>query len=181
MVRFSSAPMKRKRISDVCNEGGRPVRSVHFCAGTSSGVMIGVWFRPASIGYNLAGRVGSLYESFTLPGIFTANAVFMLAFVAVMMLLIVPSRNCWRDGALRKALSSLCWRQSSRFGQACSPPSDHCRLTASRRTRPVAAAWHGFSRKPMLPWIGTTVFLSFRSQCGTASSGYSAVIPRCIS
>jgi len=54
------------------------------------GLMFGVWFLASSVGNKIAGRVGGLYESFSLPTIFGANAGFVLVFALLMALLIVP-------------------------------------------------------------------------------------------
>jgi len=58
-----------------------------------SGLMMGVWFLASSIGNKVAGRVGGLYESFSLPSIFSADTVFVLVFAAGMALLIVPIKR----------------------------------------------------------------------------------------
>ena len=55
-----------------------------------SGLIMGVWFLAASVGNKIAGRVGGLYESFSLPVIFAANTVFVLVFAIVLGLLIRP-------------------------------------------------------------------------------------------
>ncbi len=57
------------------------------------GLMMGVWFLAASIGNKVAGRVGGLYESFSLPAIFSANSAFVLVFAVGMALLIVPIKR----------------------------------------------------------------------------------------
>jgi proton-dependent oligopeptide transporter, POT family len=57
------------------------------------GLMFGVWFLASSVGNKIAGRVGGLYESFSLPTIFGANAGFVLVFAALMALLIVPIKR----------------------------------------------------------------------------------------
>ena len=57
------------------------------------GLMMGVWFLASAIGNKVAGRVGGLYESFSLPTIFGANAVFVAIFAVVMALLIVPIKR----------------------------------------------------------------------------------------
>ncbi|MGE0553904.1 MAG: oligopeptide:H+ symporter [Gemmatimonadales bacterium] len=58
-----------------------------------SGLMFGVWFLASSVGNKIAGRVGGLYESFSLPAIFGANALFVLVFAIGMALLIVPIKR----------------------------------------------------------------------------------------
>jgi POT family proton-dependent oligopeptide transporter len=57
------------------------------------GLMMGVWFLASSIGNKVAGRVGGLYETFSLPSIFGANALFVLVFAILMALLIRPIRS----------------------------------------------------------------------------------------
>ncbi|MEZ4586050.1 MAG: peptide MFS transporter [Gemmatimonadales bacterium] len=58
-----------------------------------SGLMFGVWFLASSVGNKIAGRVGGLYESFSLPAIFGANSLFVLVFAIGMALLIVPIKR----------------------------------------------------------------------------------------
>jgi POT family proton-dependent oligopeptide transporter len=57
------------------------------------GLMMGVWFLASSVGNKVAGRVGGLYESYSLPTIFGANALFVLIFAVVMALLVVPIKR----------------------------------------------------------------------------------------
>jgi POT family proton-dependent oligopeptide transporter len=57
------------------------------------GLMMGVWFLASSIGNKVAGRVGGLYESYSLPTIFSANTVFVLVFAIVLGLLILPIKR----------------------------------------------------------------------------------------
>jgi proton-dependent oligopeptide transporter, POT family len=57
------------------------------------GLMMGVWFLASSIGNKVAGRVGGLYESYSLPTIFSANTAFVLVFAVGMALLIGPIRR----------------------------------------------------------------------------------------
>ncbi len=59
----------------------------------AQGLMMGVWFLATSIGNKVAGRVGGLYESFSLTTLFTANAVFVAVFAVILALLIVPIKN----------------------------------------------------------------------------------------
>jgi POT family proton-dependent oligopeptide transporter len=58
-----------------------------------AGLMFGVWFLAASVGNKIAGRVGGLYETFSLPTIFGANTAFVLVFAVGMAVLIVPIRR----------------------------------------------------------------------------------------
>jgi len=58
-----------------------------------SGLMMGVWFLASSIGNKVAGRVGGLYESFSLPTIFGANAAFVAVFAIMLALLVVPIKR----------------------------------------------------------------------------------------
>ena len=57
------------------------------------GMMMGVWFLATAVGNKVAGRVGGLYESFSLPSLFGANAVFVLIAAAVLALLVVPIKR----------------------------------------------------------------------------------------
>ena len=57
------------------------------------GFMMGVWFLSISIGNKIAGRVGGLYESFSLPALFGTTGGFVLVFAVVLALLVVPIRN----------------------------------------------------------------------------------------
>lgn len=57
------------------------------------GLMMGVWFLASSIGNKVAGRVGGLYESFSVTSIFGANAGFVLVFALGMALLVGPIRR----------------------------------------------------------------------------------------
>ncbi len=59
----------------------------------AQGLMMGVWFLASSIGNKVAGRVGGLYESFSLSSLFTANAAFVFVFALIMALLIAPIKN----------------------------------------------------------------------------------------
>jgi POT family proton-dependent oligopeptide transporter len=54
---------------------------------------MGVWFLATSVGNYLGGRVGGLYESFSLPGLFGAVALFALGASLVLALLIRPIRR----------------------------------------------------------------------------------------
>ena len=53
-------------------------------------LMMGVWFLATSVGNYLGGRVAGLYESFSLPSLFTAVTVFALAAAVVLALLVRP-------------------------------------------------------------------------------------------
>ena len=57
------------------------------------GLTMGVWFLALSVGNYLGGRVGGLYESFSLPGLFGAVAAFAAAAALVLALLIRPIRR----------------------------------------------------------------------------------------
>jgi proton-dependent oligopeptide transporter, POT family len=57
------------------------------------GMIMGVWFLATSMGNLIAGNVTKLYESFTVPQLFTAVAVFCLIPAAVMFLLVKPIRQ----------------------------------------------------------------------------------------
>ncbi len=57
------------------------------------GFMMGVWFLSISIGNKIAGRIGGLYESFSLPALFGTTSVMVLVFAVVLALLVVPIRN----------------------------------------------------------------------------------------
>ena len=58
-----------------------------------AGLTMGVWFLATSVGNYLGGRVGGLYESFSLPGLFGAVALFALGAAVVLALLIRPIRR----------------------------------------------------------------------------------------
>jgi POT family proton-dependent oligopeptide transporter len=53
-------------------------------------LMMGVWFLALSVGNYLGGRVAALYESFSLPSLFTAVTLFALAATLVLALLVRP-------------------------------------------------------------------------------------------
>ena len=53
-------------------------------------LMMGVWFLATSVGNYLGGRVAALYESFSLPSLFTAVTLFALAAAVVLALLVRP-------------------------------------------------------------------------------------------
>ena len=57
------------------------------------GLTMGVWFLALSVGNYLGGRVGGLYESFSLPGLFGAVALFAAGAAVVLALLIRPIRR----------------------------------------------------------------------------------------
>jgi POT family proton-dependent oligopeptide transporter len=54
------------------------------------GMIMGVWFLATSMGNLIAGNVTKLYESFTVPQLFLAVAVFCLVPAVVMFLLVKP-------------------------------------------------------------------------------------------
>ena len=58
-----------------------------------AGLTMGVWFLATSVGNYLGGRVGGLYESFSLPGLFGAVGLFALGAGLVLALLIRPIRR----------------------------------------------------------------------------------------
>ena len=57
------------------------------------GLTMGVWFLALSVGNYLGGRVGGLYEAFSLPALFGAVAAFAAAAAVVLALLIRPIRR----------------------------------------------------------------------------------------
>jgi POT family proton-dependent oligopeptide transporter len=57
------------------------------------GLTMGVWFVALSVGNYLGGRVGGLYESFSLPQLFGVVALFAAAAAVVLALLIRPIRR----------------------------------------------------------------------------------------
>jgi POT family proton-dependent oligopeptide transporter len=57
------------------------------------GLTMGVWFLALSVGNYLGGRVGGLYETFSLPGLFGAVAGFAAVAALVLALLIRPIRR----------------------------------------------------------------------------------------
>ena len=59
----------------------------------AQGLMMGVWFLATSIGNKVAGRVGGLYESFSITSLFTANAAVVMVFALILALLIVPIKR----------------------------------------------------------------------------------------
>lgn len=58
-----------------------------------AGLTMGVWFLATSVGNYLGGRVGGLYEAFSLPQLFGAVALFALGAAVVLALLIRPIRR----------------------------------------------------------------------------------------
>jgi proton-dependent oligopeptide transporter, POT family len=58
-----------------------------------AGLTMGVWFLATSVGNYLGGRMGGLYESFSLPGLFGAVGLFALGAGLVLALLIRPIRR----------------------------------------------------------------------------------------
>jgi POT family proton-dependent oligopeptide transporter len=57
------------------------------------GLTMGVWFLALSVGNYLGGRVGGLYESFSLPQLFGVVALFAAGAAVVLALLIRPIRR----------------------------------------------------------------------------------------
>jgi POT family proton-dependent oligopeptide transporter len=60
-------------------------------------LMMGVWFLATSVGNYLGGRVAGLYESFSLPSLFTAVTLFALAAAVVLALLVRPIERMLRS------------------------------------------------------------------------------------
>ncbi|MGH7526264.1 MAG: peptide MFS transporter [Gemmatimonadales bacterium] len=58
-----------------------------------AGLTMGVWFLATSVGNYLGGRVGGLYEAFSLPELFGAVTAFAAAAALVLALLIRPIRR----------------------------------------------------------------------------------------
>jgi POT family proton-dependent oligopeptide transporter len=58
-----------------------------------TGLMMGVWFLATSVGNKVAGTVAGLYESFTLPTLFTAVTATALFAAVVMALLVKPIKR----------------------------------------------------------------------------------------
>ena len=58
--------------------------------GRIAGLVMGVWFLAASVGNYLGGAVASLYESFTLPTLFTAITLAALLAALLMAISIKP-------------------------------------------------------------------------------------------
>src|SRR5262249_30389863 len=58
-----------------------------------AGVTMGVWFLATSVGNYLGGRVGGLYEAFSLPQLFGVVALFALGATVVLALLIRPMQR----------------------------------------------------------------------------------------
>jgi POT family proton-dependent oligopeptide transporter len=57
------------------------------------GLMMGIWFLATSVGNYIGGRVSGLYESFPLPSLFGAVAMFGLAVAIVMFALTPPIKR----------------------------------------------------------------------------------------
>jgi POT family proton-dependent oligopeptide transporter len=55
-----------------------------------AGLVMGVWFLATSVGNFIGGRVASFYESFAVPSLFTAIAVFAIASGLVLFALVRP-------------------------------------------------------------------------------------------
>ena len=58
-----------------------------------AGLTMGVWFLATFVGNYVGGRVGGLYEAFSLPQLFGAVALFALGAAVVLALLIRPIRR----------------------------------------------------------------------------------------
>jgi POT family proton-dependent oligopeptide transporter len=58
-----------------------------------AGMMMGVWFLASSVGNKIAGRMGGLYESLSVPAIFAISAAFPLVFALVLAALVKPIRR----------------------------------------------------------------------------------------
>jgi proton-dependent oligopeptide transporter, POT family len=63
------------------------------------GLVMGVWFLGLSAGNYIGGRVGGLYESFSLPGLFGAVAAFAIAAGLVMLIFARPLHRLSGDAA----------------------------------------------------------------------------------
>jgi proton-dependent oligopeptide transporter, POT family len=61
-----------------------------------AGLVMGVWFLATSVGNFIGGRVASFYESFALPSLFTAIAVFAIAAGLVLFALVRPINRMTR-------------------------------------------------------------------------------------
>ena len=64
-----------------------------------TGLMMGVWFLASSLGNKIAGRMGGLYESLSLPTLFGMNALLVLGFAVLMAFLIMPIKRMLAEGA----------------------------------------------------------------------------------
>jgi POT family proton-dependent oligopeptide transporter len=58
-----------------------------------AGMMMGVWFLASSVGNKIAGRMGGLYDSLSVPAIFAISAAFPLVFALVLAALVKPIRR----------------------------------------------------------------------------------------
>ena len=58
-----------------------------------TGLMMGVWFLASSVGNKIAGRMGGLYESLSVPMIFAISAAFPLLFALILAALVRPIRR----------------------------------------------------------------------------------------
>lgn len=58
-----------------------------------AGVTMGVWFLATSVGNYMGGRIGGLYEAFSLPQLFGTVTLFALGVTVVLALLIRPIRR----------------------------------------------------------------------------------------
>jgi POT family proton-dependent oligopeptide transporter len=57
------------------------------------GLMMGVWFLATAVGNYAGGRVAGLYESFALPTLFTAVAMFAVAAGLILFAFVRPMRK----------------------------------------------------------------------------------------
>jgi POT family proton-dependent oligopeptide transporter len=58
-----------------------------------AGLVMGIWFLATSVGNYIGGRVSGFYESFPLPTLFTAVAVFGVVAAVVMLALTPPIKR----------------------------------------------------------------------------------------
>jgi proton-dependent oligopeptide transporter, POT family len=58
-----------------------------------AGLVMGIWFLATSLGNYIGGRVSGLYESFPLPGLFAAVAIFSVVAALVMFALTPPIKR----------------------------------------------------------------------------------------
>jgi proton-dependent oligopeptide transporter, POT family len=61
---------------------------VRFC-----GLIMGIWFLATSLGNYIAGRLASLYETFSLPNLFGLGAAITIGLGLVLALLVRPIRR----------------------------------------------------------------------------------------
>jgi POT family proton-dependent oligopeptide transporter len=63
------------------------------------GLVMGVWFLGLSVGNYIGGRVGGLYESWSLPGLFGAVAAFTVVAGLLLLAFTRPLRRLGGDAA----------------------------------------------------------------------------------